>query len=48
MPEKIKIWDGDTMLIMVKDGQVIHFTPNMSLPHSEFVKRHTGELPAGA
>jgi hypothetical protein len=40
--------DGDTMLIMVKDGKVIHFTPNMSLPHSEFVKRTTKELPEGA
>ena len=36
------------MLIMVKDGEVIHFTPNMSLPHSEFVKRTTGQLPPGA
>ena len=36
------------MLIMVKGSAVIHFTPNMSLPHSEFVKRATGELPAGA
>ncbi len=40
--------DGDTMLIMVKGGEVIHFTPNMSLPHSEFVKRMTGQLPEGA
>ena len=45
MIEKIKMRDGDTMLIMVKDGEVIHFTPNMSLPHSEFVKRATGQLP---
>lgn len=44
----IPMRDGDTMLIMVKDGNVIHFTPNMGLPHSEFVKRTTGELPAGA
>ena len=36
------------MLVMVKDGVVIHFTPNMSLPHSEFVKRATGQLPEGA
>ncbi len=36
------------MLIMVKDGAVVHFTPNMSLPHSEFVKRTTGQLPVGA
>jgi hypothetical protein len=48
MTDKIKLRDGDTMLIMVKDGAVIHFTPNMGLPHSEFVKRATGELPNGA
>jgi len=48
MNEKIKMRDGDTMLIMVKGGDVIHFTPNMGLPHSEFVKRTTKELPAGA
>ena len=36
------------MLIMVKGSEVIHFTPNMSLPHSEFVKRTTGQLPDGA
>ena len=48
MIEKIKMRRGGTMLIMVKDGEVIHFTPDMSLPHSEFVKRATGQLPAGA
>jgi hypothetical protein len=48
MSEKIKLHDGETMLIMVKGGAVIHFTPNMSLPHSEFVKRTTRELPEGA
>jgi hypothetical protein len=48
MSEKIKMRDGDTMLIMVRGGEVIRFTPNMSLPHSEFVKRTTRELPAGA
>lgn len=47
MSEKIKMRDGDTMLIMVKDGRVIHFTPNMSLPHVEFVRRTTKELPEG-
>ena len=46
--DKIQLRNGDTMLIMVKDGKVIHFTPNMSLPHSEFVKRTTGDLPQGA
>ena len=48
MSEKIKLHDGETMLIMVKGGVVIHFTPNMSLPHSEFVKRTTRQLPEGA
>src|SRR5262245_3136828 len=48
MSDKIKMRDGDAMLIMVKGGEVIHFNPNMSLPHSEFVKRTTGQLPAGA
>jgi len=48
MTDKLQMCDGDTMLIMVKDGKVIHFTPNMSLPHSEFVKRTTKELPEGA
>jgi hypothetical protein len=47
-PPKIKISDHETMLIMVKDGAVIHFTPDMSWPHSEFVKRTTGTLPANA
>jgi hypothetical protein len=32
MNGKIQMRNGDTMLIMVKDGAVIHFTPNMSLP----------------
>jgi hypothetical protein len=48
MSNKIKMRDGDTMLIMVKGGEVIHFTPNISLPHSECVKRTTGQLPPGA
>jgi hypothetical protein len=48
MADKIKMRDGDTMLIMVKEGVVIHFTPNMSWPHSEFVKRTTGQVPEGA
>jgi hypothetical protein len=48
MSDKVKLHEGVTMLIMVKEGEVIHFTPNMGLPHSEFVKRTTGQLPAGA
>ena len=48
MFKKFKLRDGDTMLIMVKGSEVVHFTPNMSLPHAEFVRRSTGELPQGA
>ena len=48
MSDKIQMRDGDTILVMVKDGKVIHFTPNMSLPHVEFVRRATKELPEGA
>jgi hypothetical protein len=48
VPDKIKMRDGDAVLVMVKDGKVIHYTPNMSLPHVEFVRRATGELPEGA
>jgi len=46
--EKVKMRDGDAILIMVKDGEVIHHTWNMGLPHAEFVKRTTGQLPEGA
>jgi len=46
--EKIKMRDGDAILVMVKNGEVIHYSPNMSLPHVEFVKRITGQLPEGA
>ena len=46
--DKIKMRNGDAILVMVKNGEVIHFSPNMSLPHVEFVKRTTGKLPEGA
>jgi hypothetical protein len=48
MTEKIKMNDGDTILVMVKDGEVIHHSWNMSWPHVEFDRRATGELPPGA
>jgi hypothetical protein len=48
MKEKIKISNHETMLIMVQGGEVIHFTPDMSWPHAEFVRRATGKLPEGA
>ena len=48
MSDKIKMRDGDAILIMVKDGEVIHHSWNMSLPHVEFVRRATGQLLEGA
>lgn len=48
MTGKIKMRDGDAILVMVKEGKVIHYTPNMGLPHVEFVRRSTGNLPEGA
>jgi hypothetical protein len=48
MKAKIKISNHETMLIMVQGDEVIHFTPDMSWPHAEFVRRTTGKLPEGA
>jgi len=39
--------NGDAILIIVKNGEVLHYSWNMSLPHVEFVKRATGTLPEG-
>jgi hypothetical protein len=46
--EKIRMRDGDAILVMVKDAAVVHHSWNMSLPHVEFVRRSTGQLPDGA
>lgn len=48
MSETAEMRDGDAILVMVKDGKVLHFSWNMSLPHVEFVRRATGSLPEGA
>jgi len=48
MIDKIQMRDGDAILVMVKDRKVIHHSWNMSLPHVEFVRRATGQLPEGA
>lgn len=45
---KFEIRDGDYVLIIVQNGEVTHFTPNVSLSHADFVKRSVGELPADA
>ena len=44
----IELSDGQTLLILVKDGRVLEFTWDMGLPHVEFVKRTVGKLPEGA
>ena len=48
MTDRIQMRDGDAILVMVKDGVVIHHSWNMGLPHVEFVRRATGTLPEGA
>ena len=48
MSEKLRMRDGDAILVMVKDGKVLHYSWNMGLPHVEFVRRATGGLPEGA
>ena len=40
--------DRQTLLIIVKDGQVIDHTWDMGLPRVKFVKRRVGDLPPGA
>lgn len=48
MPDKVRLRDGDTLLVMVKDGAVFHYSWNMALPHFEFVRRKTDGGPEGA
>ena len=48
MGDLIELYDGAALLVIVKDGKVIHYSGNLGLPHVEFVKRQTGELPEGA
>lgn len=48
MRDPVKMRNGDAILVMVKDGAILHHSWNMSLPHSEFVRRATKELPDGA
>jgi hypothetical protein len=48
MDTKVKMQNGDAILVMVREGKAIHYSWNMALPHVEFVRRKTGELPEGA
>jgi hypothetical protein len=45
---QIELDDGAMLLVIVRDGKVIHYSGNLLLSHVEFVKRKTGELPEGA
>jgi hypothetical protein len=44
----IELSDGAMLLVIVKEGKVMHYSGNLLLSHAEFVKRKTGELPEGA
>ena len=39
---------GATLLAIVKEGMLLHYTGNIALSHAEFVKRSMGTLPEGA
>ncbi len=43
--EIIKLQPGESVLVIAKDGEVIHASGNMALTHVEFVKRAVGTLP---
>jgi hypothetical protein len=47
-PEPIKLTNGQTLLVVIKDGRVVEYTWDMGLPHVEFVRRKIGVLPEGA
>jgi hypothetical protein len=40
--------DGAALLVIVKDGTVLHHTHDVALSHAEFVHRSAGTLPEGA
>jgi len=40
--------DGDTRLAVVRDGQLVVDTADVTLSHAEFVSRALGTLPEGA
>ena len=44
----VELSDGAMLLVIVRDGKVFHYSPNLGLSHVEFVKRRMGTLPAGA
>jgi hypothetical protein len=50
MNDRIQMRDGDCILVMFKDGKIIHYSWDMGLAHVEFVRRATGSraCPEGA
>ena len=48
MGDKIELNHGAMLLVIVRDGKVIHYSGNLLLSHVEFVKRQTGVLLEGA
>lgn len=44
----VALREGDSELVIVKDGEVLFHTPDVALSHAEFVSRTTGTLPEGA
>jgi hypothetical protein len=48
MTAPVQLRDGDTLLAVVKDGQVTVHSWDIALSHAEFVRRTLGELPRGA
>ena len=45
---RIELPNGAMLLVIIKDGKVLHYSANLGLSHVEFVKRTTGSLPQGA
>jgi len=48
MAKPVPLHDGDTLLAIVKDGEVAVHTRDIALSHAEFVRRTVGKLPEGA
>jgi hypothetical protein len=48
MKGKTELKPGQSLLVIAKDGEVLHSSWEMALPHVEFVRRKTGTLPPGA
>ena len=45
---RIRLRDGDALLVSVQDGRVTAYTFDVALSHREFITRMLGSLPEGA